>query len=546
MKKQSKKIVGIGLCIIIALSAVLTGCQGKSGKSQQTLTDFTFPLEEPVTFTFMVEGSRSSTFDKELEENKLWQKLKEETNVNIEFQFLGDNGSEKLAMLINSGDYGDVLMGGPILNSISASQYLAADVFVPITDYVNDKYMPNLTAMLKADPLMEKNITSAEGEIVTVPRLIGVDGAFLESPLWINKAWLDKLGLSVPTTIDEFTNVLRAFATKDPNGNGVADEIPYFISNALEYYSFDAFLGCWGLATKSGENDSYVQVVNGETVFVPTTEAYKEALGYLAQLYQEQLIYQEAFTASSVNATAKLTSSTCVVGCFTSNSVPTTDYSDDYVAIMPPKVEGYETKWFYHYGVNGNKNFFYVTDSCENVAVLMAWIDKLYELENSIAIESGLPGEGRVEKDASGIYSYVELDGIQSEKLNKENPTLYTITGINILALPSSVFEAQVKYNEKQVVQQECYALYKDICNTELWPRPYYLAQDASKIATLSTDIFYNVTNFRAKVITGTWNVDKKWDEYVKELNSIGVNEFMEIQSRAYDAYLNMDTKIAE
>ncbi|HMN27759.1 MAG TPA: extracellular solute-binding protein, partial [Caldilineaceae bacterium] len=37
------------------------------------------------------------------------------------------------------------------------------------------------------------------------------------------KDWLDKVGLAVPETLDEFGEVLRAFHTDDPDGNGTQD-----------------------------------------------------------------------------------------------------------------------------------------------------------------------------------------------------------------------------------------------------------------------------------------------------------------------------------
>lgn len=43
---------------------------------------------------------------------------------------------------------------------------------------------------------------------------------------WINKEWLDNLGLEMPQTTDQLMTVLEAFKTQDPNGNGEADEIP--------------------------------------------------------------------------------------------------------------------------------------------------------------------------------------------------------------------------------------------------------------------------------------------------------------------------------
>lgn len=39
---------------------------------------------------------------------------------------------------------------------------------------------------------------------------------------------LDKLGLEQPDNVDELYDVLVAFRDQDPNGNGKADEVPYF------------------------------------------------------------------------------------------------------------------------------------------------------------------------------------------------------------------------------------------------------------------------------------------------------------------------------
>ena len=42
----------------------------------------------------------------------------------------------------------------------------------------------------------------------------------------IYQPWLDALNLEMPETTEELYNVLVAFKTQDPNGNGEADEIP--------------------------------------------------------------------------------------------------------------------------------------------------------------------------------------------------------------------------------------------------------------------------------------------------------------------------------
>ncbi len=57
----------------------------------------------------------------------------------------------------------------------------------------------------------------------------------------IRKDWLDKLGLSVPKTIDEYLDVMRAFTFKDPDGNGKNDTYGY--GAFRETYNYEEGLG---------------------------------------------------------------------------------------------------------------------------------------------------------------------------------------------------------------------------------------------------------------------------------------------------------------
>ena len=76
------------------------------------------------------------------------------------------------------------------------------------------------------------------------------------------------------------------------------------------------------------------------------------------------------------------------------------------------------------------------------------------------------------------------------------------------------------------------------VLNTEIWPRPYYLNEDANKIYRMTTDIFYHVNTTRARWITGEGDINKEWDSYIKKLESLGVNDMVTIMQSAYDSYL--------
>ena len=70
----------------------------------------------------------------------------------------------------------------------------------------------------------------------------------------IRKDWLDKLGLSVPRTMDEYLDVMRAFTHNDPDGNGKNDTYGYGAFLEINNYEeglgrrLDPIFGAFGVA----------------------------------------------------------------------------------------------------------------------------------------------------------------------------------------------------------------------------------------------------------------------------------------------------------
>ena len=533
----------LAVCSILSFTAC-SGGKDSSSTPESTVMhekEVKFPLEEPVTFKFMVRGVEGESFKSDLEKNPLWQKIKNETNVNIQFEFLGAGtaAAEKLALMINGSNYGDVWFGGPWLTDLDVSKYIEAEKLQEIGGYFNKTVMPNFTKQLEENPQIYNMVTATDGKIYTLPKNNGLQGHYLETPIWINKKWLDTLGLAVPTTLDELTNVLRAFATRDPNGNNLQDEIPYLCAVGQSFMHTEALLGLWGLATKDSTTDAFVQVVDGKVKFVPIDPAYKEAIKWYRTLYTEGLMWNECFTGNSTTLNAKLKSETCVVGMFTNTAPVSTAYSSDYICIAPPKVEGYEPKFYYHPATNGSKNQFLVTDLCQNVDVLMAFMDKFYDLENALACNYGFVGEGRLEKTDDGKYKILTLDSETQKAIDKEYPVLTKIIGNIPHGIPVSAYENQIILGGNDAIKQNNYAIYKDYINKEVWPRPYYAPDDAYDMDALTTDIFYQVDTKRANWITNKSDIDQEWDAYVNTIKKLGIDDYLAILQRSYDVYAN-------
>jgi putative aldouronate transport system substrate-binding protein len=115
-------------------------------------------------------------------------------------------------------------------------------------------------------------------------------GAIIKNEgLLIRKDWLDKLGLGVPVTTEDFFAVLKAFTEQDPDGNGKNDTYGYgaFIEiNPNEEglgRRFDPFFGAWGIPGTW----TLIPGAGGLNVRKPD---YFDALTYIKRLIDARII----------------------------------------------------------------------------------------------------------------------------------------------------------------------------------------------------------------------------------------------------------------
>src|SRR5690606_31474844 len=126
------------------------------------------------------------------------------------------------------------------------ASYSANGQIIPLDGMIEAGYAPNLSRLMEEDEGIRKAITSADGHIYSLPNISEADGRISSS--WINQKWLDHLGLDMPATVEEFYEVLKAFKERDPNQNGLADEVPFTgekASKASGNALLKAFYGGW-------------------------------------------------------------------------------------------------------------------------------------------------------------------------------------------------------------------------------------------------------------------------------------------------------------
>ena len=143
--------------------------------------------------------------------------------------------------------------------------------------------------------------------------------------LWINYDWLNKLGLSIPTTVTEFEDILAAFKEGDPNGNGKKDEIP-LIGSTDDY----AYNPVELLLNSFVYNDPYNNRLFLSDVGKPESAlkepGFTEGIAYLNGLFKKGLINERNITLSLEEMTEIINANSDMVGAFTSDSISNVIY----------------------------------------------------------------------------------------------------------------------------------------------------------------------------------------------------------------------------
>ena len=117
----------------------------------------------------------------------------------------------QLLMRAAADDMPDMIMCNTTQLDRFIEQEIVLDDWTPFLEK-----MPTIASELTD---IQKAYFTRDGKLMACPSL---PGGFVQS-LMIRKDWLDNLGLSMPTNIDELLNVMRAFTYDDPDGNGIDD-----------------------------------------------------------------------------------------------------------------------------------------------------------------------------------------------------------------------------------------------------------------------------------------------------------------------------------
>ena len=489
---------------------------------------------ETVTLSmFSVKGTLHGSW----EDMPFFDEMEKLTGVNFTFDLVDSSSlAERKALLLGSGDLPDVMAGIGFTDG-ELLQYGSMGAFLPLEDYITEEYMPNLTAFLEEHPEYRAMMTSADGHIYYLMYISAAprDAAFYK--IWDNNEWLQALNLEIPTTLDEFYDMLVAFKTQDPNGNGEADEVPIAFGaegNTLIDMFRAAILSANGIAgTNAGNKDMYLDE-DGNVCYLYTSEAYKAYLEFANKLYSEGLLDNECFSQTGAQLTAKGNQS--LVGCFVSLASYLVDKTENFpiyesIPPMTSEMNDEQIEWRNWLGVTGT---FALSSTCSDVAAALRWVDYLYTYEGGALLSQGPEGLGWEYVDDTRTYWAKKVpDGYASSE--EYRATLTPDCGTLMAGYISPEFlgflSAPHVVNLEEHVAKSYTPYLKDG-----YPRVKLDAEAQEVVTTYYTDIDKYVHSCEARFISGDMDLSK-WDEYVANLESMHLEDYVKVYTDAYAEY---------
>ena len=440
-------------------------------------------------------------------------------------QVKGSDWSTKVNLMLASGKYPDIIVrGGLNLEMYGVDQ----EILIPLDDVI-EQYMPNYKAYLDADPETARSLTSSNGKTYQIGWLIP-QNINTDSHLFINKAWLDNLGMEVPTNLDEFEKMLVAFRDQDADGNGdPSNEMPMggtlrnLVDGIMHLANF------WGVAL----NDIDIALDDEGKVYSPlTADGMRPALETISRWYNEGLIDIEAISQDSNASEAKLNAGNVgVTWRWRMSAMGTADEIwQQYIAVIPFSADGYQARLQRYLEIPSFGAA--ITAGCKDVEAAAKWLDTQFAWDNMISGYNGAKGEFWGYDEAGKVVIYPMTDGTRT--VPGQSAMMYC-SGAEYFSkvnMPSHRIEKTTyceQYEAAGVIEKNSWNILSRLVtmNVEESTQKDLLYAEIHKFANES------ISSFIVKGVT-----DESWNSYLNTLKNLRLDEYINLYQTVYDRYV--------
>jgi putative aldouronate transport system substrate-binding protein len=474
--------------------------------------------EKPIELGIHLHFWDSQVFDDSWE---VYQEAAKLTNVSLKGTApkSASKSKEVFSLMLASGDIPDIVH---YENRTELTKYGLEGAFLDLAPLI-DEHAPNLKKFLEDNEDVKKAISTLEGQIFVIPYM--PDGSVAQG--WhMRQDWLDALKLEQPKTVDEYVEVLRAFRDKDPNGNGKADEVPYF-NRDVKHGPYRPLI-FWN-ASKDW------RAVGDKVVYGPMEPQFKTAMIELAKWYKDGLVDKEIFTRGNTSRDVlfgdNLGGSTH--DWFTStinynNSLKDQVPGFKITAIAPPAgTDGVQREETSRSIVNGTG--WSISSDSKYAVEAIKYFDFWFTEKGRTMQNYGIEGKSFDMVDGKPTLRPEIFEGSFGSNLQKYGAFL-------------EVGFHQDYAAELQAMNPDARSAVELYQNNEYpvkpFPRLNFTLEQQQVVSNLSGNIGAYVSEQMQKWMLGAESVEDTYDNFIKGLKDLNFEELEKVYQAAYDAYM--------
>jgi len=551
MKKNQK--MAFALAALAFGTSLFLGCKDKnvslnSGDIQKVdPNELAFPLKEKT----VISGLTSFPPNTESNPNNrtIFRRLQEKTNVEVKWTAIqSDQWNDKITLaMANPKTLADFVFNASF-NDSSLLKYADQGIIIPLEGYI-DSYMPNLKAVFDKYPEYRAMCTDSNGHIWGLPWIEQLGSGkeaiqVIDNMSFINKKWLDALGLKVPNTIEEFEKVLLEFKNK-----ASLLQTKFKIDGSIIPMSFimndggqDPYVLINGFGEGYGDADKgrHIAVTDNRKVICSATqEGFKKGTAWLHKLYEQGLIDPEAFTQEWSTYVSKGKSGRYGV-CFSWDVANIANLAD-WVPLPVLKADvknltaqnGSFTSGF-------DRGRCVVTAVAKNPALVCAWLDQMYDPFQSPQNNWGTYGED----DEFDIFvlgkNKAGKDMLKHAPLGSASPVeVREAESVNgPLAILDEYYGVYVTCPDDAKYRLDWIKDYftPDVNEKYVYPNVFMTREDTEEVSNIQADVSKAINTAKSDWVMNGFT-DQDWENFKKKLDSYKLDKLLSIFQKYLDSY---------
>lgn len=510
--------------------------QGTSAvdSAETEIAPISFPLfEEPVTLTYMGEGSPWN-MSGDVVWSQALQTIDEMANVQWKQTWLTMfTGTDTFNLVIASGDYPDVISNFYKYYTNGIQDGIEQEIIIDMDEPIRE-YMPNYMNIVNSDPEITRQASTDDGKIWGVQLISNPVQDSFNGPI-ARADLMEKYGIDKLTTLDDWENYLTQCVQNE--AECARGALLLMNTGFMSNYTTPSFT--ISSAFDSGTVDTPWIVIDGQVIYSPVTDGYKDYLKRMNDWYEKGLVYrdfasyQQTFGQASMMSTGEVT---LADGFYNSIDDTESDATVEGLRVKavpyPVQKEG-DTIHLRNYTYQVRPEYaMVISTACQYVEEVCKYFDYMWTEEGIRLVNYGPEGvtwnwgpDGKIEF----------TDVITNDPDGNSVKSMFTYYGtFNFCTYNDWTREAITLSDDCM----SCLDLWASCGNKDyVMPNVTLNTEESETYGAIFSNVNTHVSEMTLRFINGTDDIDAGWDEYVAQVEGMGIQKVIDCYQAAYERY---------